>query len=114
MAEEKSIFSKIIAGEIPAKVEFEDDEFIAIRDINPKAPVHILLVPKIQYATLEAVELDNDQFHARILTLARQIAKQAGIGDNYRLIMNVGRQVQEVHHIHLHILGGWKHADFPV
>lgn len=110
---EKSIFSKIIAREIPATIEYEDDEFIAIRDIDPKAPQHVLLIPKTEYTTLESVDFDDDAFHARILKLARKIAKDIGIGDNYKLIMNVGTDIQEVHHIHLHIMGGWDFADMP-
>lgn len=108
---DKSIFSKIIAREIPATIEYEDDTFIAIRDIHPKAPVHILLVPKEQYETLEAVDADDDFFHAQLLQLARKIAQKAGIGDNYRLTLNVGRDVQEVHHVHLHIMGGWPKSE---
>lgn len=110
---DKSVFSKIIAREIPATIEYEDDEFIAIRDINPKAPVHVLLVPKTEYKTLESVDFEDDTFHAKLLKLARMIAKKVGIGDNYKLVMNVGTDIQEVHHIHLHIMGGWQTDSLP-
>lgn len=102
-----SIFTKIIEREIPAEVHYEDDEFIAISDVHPLAPVHILLIPKHPYQTLEEVDAADTQFHARYLQLAREIAAKMGISENYKLMMNVGKQVQQVHHVHLHIMGGW-------
>ncbi len=103
-----SIFTKIIRREIPATIRYEDDEFIAFDDISHRAPVHVLVVPKKPYATLEDVsEMDTD-FHARLLLTARKVAKLLGIGNDYRLTMNVGKTVQAVHHIHIHIRGGWQ------
>jgi histidine triad (HIT) family protein len=102
-----SIFTKIIQGEIPATVIYEDEKFIAINDIHPKAPIHVLLITKEPIETLEAVSLDDDDFYASLLQTARQLATQLGIQDNYKLHLNVGKKVQEVHHFHLHILGGW-------
>ncbi|PIR61805.1 MAG: histidine triad nucleotide-binding protein [Candidatus Pacebacteria bacterium CG_4_10_14_0_8_um_filter_43_12] len=107
MKDKPSLFSKIIAGEIPAIVEYEDDEYIVIRDIHPVAPVHVLIIPKKEIQTLEDVDPEDSQFHARLLQTARKVAKQLGISANYKLLMNVGRRVQAVHHIHLHLLGGW-------
>lgn len=103
----ESIFTKIINREIPASIVYEDDTFIAIKDIHPKAPVHVLLITKQPHETLESVSVDDTQFHAQLLQTARKIAAQLGIQDNYKLHMNVGKGVQQVHHIHLHILGGW-------
>lgn len=102
-----SIFTKIIRREIPATIHYEDDDFIAIDDINPMAPYHILIIPKKPYVTLEDVPTNDDQFHAQILLLARKVAAQLGIADNYKIFMNVGRRVQAVHHVHMHLLGGW-------
>ncbi len=102
-----SIFSRIIDREIPATIQYEDDEFIAINDIKPLAPIHVLLIPKKPYKTLEEVELADEKFHARYLQLAREIAQKLGISENYKIMMNVGEQVQLVHHVHMHILGGW-------
>lgn len=102
-----SIFTKIINREIPATIHYEDEEFIAIDDIHPAAPVHVLIIPKAELATLELVDLADEKFHARLLMTARKVAQQLGIAENYKLMMNVGRQVQQVHHIHLHLLGGW-------
>lgn len=105
---EDSIFTKIIKRELPATIEYEDTEFIAFRDIHPHAPVHVLVVPKAQYTTLEHVDLDDVGFHAKLLMVGRQVAQKLGIGANYRFVMNVGTDVQAVHHLHLHVLGGWK------
>ncbi len=102
-----SIFTKVINRELPATIQYEDEEFIVINDIHPKAPVHVLIIPKKAYQTLEEVEINNDAFHAKLLKLARLMAKQLGITDNYKLFMNVGDQVQDVLHLHLHLMGGW-------
>lgn len=107
----ETIFSKIIRRELPSTIVFEDDEFIAIKNIYPKAPVHILLIPKKDYESLEAVELDNDAFYIKLLKRARLIAKDLKIADNYKLFMNVGKKVQGVQHLHLHIMGGWGKED---
>lgn len=105
---EPSIFTKIINREIPATIVYEDDDFIAFRDIQPKAPVHVLLVPKHPYQTLENVPTKELEFHSKLLLTAREVAKTLGIQENYKLFMNVGHTVQAVHHVHMHILGGWK------
>lgn len=103
-----SIFSKIINREIPSNILFEDQEFIVIRDIHPKAPIHVLIIPKKAYQTLEEVAFDDDIFYAKLLKLARQMAKKFNITDNYKLFMNVGNKVQDVPHLHLHLMGGWE------
>ena len=105
---EESIFTKIINRQIPATIEYEDDEFIAFRDIHPRAPIHVLLVPKKPYTTLEAVDIEDAGFHARLLQTVRRLAKKLAISDNYKLIMNVGDKMQLVPHVHLHLLGGWE------
>lgn len=102
-----SIFTKIIKREIPAKIRFEDDDFIVIDDLYPKAPVHVLIIPKQPYASLEAVPIEDAQFTHRLFSTARKVASQLGISDNYKLFMNVGEKVQAVHHLHLHLMGGY-------
>ncbi len=102
-----SIFTQIINREIPSTIEYEDQEFIVIRDISPKAPIHVLVIPKKEIATLEDIELEDTGFHSRLLLTARKVAKKLGIEQNYKLVMNVGLKMQVVHHIHLHLLGGW-------
>lgn len=108
---EQSIFTKIINREIPANIIYEDDLFIAFNDITPKAPVHVLLVTKEPYPTLEDADINDDNLHAKLLQTARKVARTLGIEKNYKLMMNVGRDVQLVHHVHLHILGGWKNKN---
>lgn len=102
-----SIFTKIINREIPSTIRYEDDSFIAIDDIAPAAPIHVLIIPKQPFKTLEDVSTENNSLHAGLLLTARKVAKQLGISENYKLFMNVGKVVQAVHHIHLHLLGGW-------
>ena len=106
-----SIFTQIINREIPATIEYEDEEFIVFRDIHPAAPVHVLVVPKHDYHTLEAVDQGDVSFHARLLQTARKVAKMLGIEENYKLVMNVGEQMQAVPHLHLHVLGGWSQKE---
>ncbi|MEX0895995.1 MAG: HIT domain-containing protein [Patescibacteria group bacterium] len=103
-----SIFAKIIRREIPASIQYEDDTFIVIDDIEPMAPVHVLIIPKEPHVTLEDVSVDDKDFHAQILLIARKVAAQLKISDNYKVFMNVGRRVQAVHHVHMHLLGGWE------
>ena len=104
---EKTVFEKIRDREIPAQFEYEDEQVMAFRDAHPQAPVHVLIVPKIAYVTLEDIP-PEDNIQLKLILVARQVAAKLGIAKNYRLLMNVGRQVQEVPHVHLHLLGGWR------
>ncbi len=101
------IFCKIINHEIPSKIEYEDEHFIVIHDIKPMAPVHVLIITKKPYETLESVSLDDHELHAGLLLTARKVAKQLGISDNYKIMMNIGKKVQLIHHVHMHLIGGW-------
>ncbi|AKM81588.1 MAG: CBN-HINT-1 protein [Candidatus Pacebacteria bacterium GW2011_GWF2_38_9] len=107
----ETIFSKIIKREIPSTIRFEDEDFIVINDIYPKAPVHVLIIPKKAYESLEAVDLNDDIFYAKLLKKARQVAKELGISDNYKIFMNIGKDVQDIQHLHLHLMGGWKNKE---
>ena len=102
-----SIFTKIINRELPANIRYEDDDFIAFDDIYPSAPIHILVVPKREYETLESIDEADEKAHAKLLIVGRKVAKLMGIGENYRMAINVGKDVQAVLHVHLHVLGGW-------
>ena len=102
-----TIFTKIIKREIPAKIHYEDDDFIVFDDIHPKAPVHVLVVTKIPYFSLEAIPIEDQLIYGKLLYIARKVATQLNISANYKLAMNVGEQVQAIPHLHLHILGGW-------
>ncbi|MBE5252987.1 purine nucleoside phosphoramidase [Mixta mediterraneensis] len=107
MAEE-TIFSKIIRREIPADVVYQDDLVTAFRDISPKAPTHILIVPNVFIPTANDVIEAHEQALGRMFTAAAKIARAEGIDENgYRLIVNCNQHGgQEVYHIHMHLLGG--------
>ena len=102
------IFCKIIKKEIPAKVVFEDDQIIAFEDINPQAPIHILLIPKNHYASLNEIPDAEKDILSHILLKARQISREKGIDQRgYRIVLNTAKDSgQEVFHIHFHLLGG--------
>jgi histidine triad (HIT) family protein len=103
-----SIFMKIIRREIPATIEFEDDDVIAIQDINPIAPIHILIIPKKLIPTANDLTPEDAPLLCKMYLVAKQIATTKGIVERgYRLIMNVGKEGgQTVFHIHLHLIGG--------
>lgn len=102
-----TLFSKIIAREIPAEIVHEDDLCLAFRDIAPQAPVHILVVPKKPIAKLAEVGIDDRELLGHLLLTASDIAKAEGLADAFRLIVNNGADAgQTVFHLHVHILGG--------
>ena len=103
-----TIFSKIIAKEIPADIVYEDDMVLAFRDIAPQAPVHILIIPKKEIPTANDVEAIDEAVLGRLFTTAAKIARDEGIAkQGYRLIVNCNEDGgQEVFHLHMHILGG--------
>ncbi|ANS85117.1 purine nucleoside phosphoramidase [Vibrio scophthalmi] len=107
MAEE-TIFSKIIRKEIPADVVYQDELVTAFRDINPRAPKHILIVPNKLIPTVNDIESDDEMAMGRMFTVAKKLAKEEGIDqDGYRLIVNCNSHGgQEVYHIHMHLVGG--------
>ena len=107
MAEE-TIFSKIIRKEIPADILYQDDLVTAFRDINPRAPSHILIIPNKLIPTVNDVAKEDELALGRMFTVAKKIAEQEGIAaDGYRLIVNTNAfGGQEVYHIHMHLLGG--------
>lgn len=101
------LFCKIISGEIPSTKVYENEWVYAFRDINPQAPVHVLIVPKEHIASADAVTDENSALIARIFEAIPQIAKAEGLANGYRLITNIGNDgCQSVKHLHVHILGG--------
>lgn len=108
------LFLKIIEREIPADIVFENDEILAFRDINPQAPVHILIIPKRRVATLNELEDDDAELIGRLVLTARKLAADEGLAeDGYRLVLNCNENGgQSVYHIHLHLLGG-RRMDWP-
>jgi histidine triad (HIT) family protein len=102
------LFCRIIAGEIPSTRVYEDDQLIAFNDINPQAPMHVLLVPKQHIATLNELEGDHDAVVGSMIRRAAAIAKERGFAESgYRTVFNCNAAAgQAVFHIHLHVLGG--------
>jgi len=103
------IFCKIIAGEIPSKKLYEDDDVLAFWDISPQAPVHFLVIPKKHIPRPVDVTDKDDRLTGKLLRIGAQIAKENGVEDDYRVIFNNGESAgQVVFHLHMHILGGKK------
>ena len=104
------IFCKIVSGEIPAQIVYENENIIAFNDINPAAPEHILIVPKKHIADIDQISSEDKDFTAAMFEAARETAKIKNLSaDGYRLIINNGSAAgQEVPHLHMHILGGKK------
>lgn len=102
------IFCKIVKKEIPADVVLEDDTIIVFKDIRPKAPVHLLIIPKRHIGPINELGLERGAIIGRLVLRAKEAAKKAGVSKNgYRLIFNVGKDAgMEVDHLHLHLLGG--------
>lgn len=102
-----TIFSKIINREIPADIVYEDDLCLAFKDVNPQAPVHIIVIPKKPIPKLIDATDDDQALIGHLILLASRIAEQQGISDAFRLVINNGTgSGQTVFHLHIHILGG--------
>jgi histidine triad (HIT) family protein len=102
------LFCKIIAGEIPSTAVYSDDTTYAFRDINPQAPVHVLVVPRRHIARISDASPDDEVMLGQLLFVAAEIARQEGISDaGYRLVVNCGENGQQaVDHLHVHVVGG--------
>lgn len=102
------IFCKIVKGEIPSNKVYEDDELLAFRDINPVAPVHILVIPKKHFDSVLDLEQEDERLVGKIYSIINKIAKEEGIDKTgFRVVVNCGRDGgQEVKHLHFHIIGG--------
>lgn len=106
------LFCKIAAGEIPSTCVYQDEMIYAFRDINPQAPVHILVIPREHIPSVDGVNASNSAAVAHIFEVIPQIAKQEGLQGGYRVVSNCGDHAcQSVHHLHFHILGGRQMAD---
>lgn len=103
-----TIFSKIIAREIPARIAYEDDLCLAFHDVNPQAPVHILIIPKKEIARVSVATAADEPLLGHLIQVAQTVARQEGLHDTgFRLVINNGRDGGEtVPHLHLHLLGG--------
>ncbi len=106
-----TLFTRILLGEIPAEIVYQDDHCFAIRDINPQAPVHVLIIPRTEIPGI--AELPETGDHQHLLNAAKLIAESEGLTEGYRLVINQGEQAgQTVPHLHLHLLGG-RPFDWP-
>ena len=102
-----TIFSRIIRGEIPARIAHDDDLCLAFHDVAPQAPVHVLVIPKQPVALLAAVAESDTALLGHLLVVASTLARSLGLADGYRLVVNCGRDGgQTVDHLHVHLLGG--------
>ncbi len=107
MSEQDCIFCKIIAGQLEARIFYEDDDLVAFWDINPQAPKHFLVVPRRHLVNASELTPDDDVLVGKMLRIAAQLAEKQGIGDGYRFVLNNGEPAgQAVFHIHLHTMGG--------
>ena len=110
------IFCKIVAGQIPSRKVYEDDDIFAFHDINPWAPVHFLVIPKLHIPSMAQISAEHERLLGRMMTLAPRLALEQGCNPypagGFRVIANTGDEGgQEVHHLHLHVIGGprpWK------
>ena len=101
------IFCKIVAGEIPSTKVYEDETILAFRDINPMAPTHILVIPKVHIPSVDGINEENAPVVAHIFTVIPGIAAAEGLTNGYRVVSNCGPDAgQTVNHLHFHILGG--------
>ncbi len=101
------LFCKISSGAIPADVVLESDSAIAFRDIDPKAPTHVLVIPKSHYTDVTDLMVHNAPLASELLTLATKVAEHQGLAKGYRIVTNNGEDAgQSVAHVHFHVLGG--------
>jgi histidine triad (HIT) family protein len=101
------LFCKISSGVIPADIVVENDFVLAFRDIDPKAPTHVLVIPKSHFADVNELTASNPNLAGELLALASEVARLEGLGSGYRIVTNIGQDAgQSVAHVHFHVLGG--------
>lgn len=101
------IFCKIAAGEIPSRKAYEDDQVVAFYDLDPQAPVHVLIIPKAHIQSVAAITPENSAVVAHIFEVAAKLAAELGLCDGFRVVSNTGAAAgQSVPHLHFHLLGG--------
>lgn len=103
-----TVFSQIVKGELPADIVYQDERVTCFRDINPAAPVHVLIVPNKEIATVNDLQEEDEALAGHMLLVAKEIAQREGVAESgYRLIVNCNREGgQEVYHLHMHLIGG--------
>jgi histidine triad (HIT) family protein len=110
---ERCIFCRIVAGEVPGDIVYQDEDFMAFRDISPQAPTHLLIIPKTHIISLAQLAEEQQELAGRLVILAKKLAEKEGIADRgYRLVINCGPEGgQLVPHLHLHLIGGRRLGD---
>jgi histidine triad (HIT) family protein len=108
MSSETCIFCRIVKGEIPANIAYQDEHTLAFHDIDPRAPVHVLIIPRLHVSAVNKLTEDDTAVMGRLFQVARQLARELGVADSgYRMVVNNGADAgQSVDHIHMHVLGG--------
>ena len=102
------IFCQIVARELPADITFEDEDLVVFKDINPAAPVHLLIVPKKHFDSLDSLDEKTANIGTKMFLAARRMAEAQGIQSGYRVMINCGREAgQVIRHLHMHLMGGW-------
>jgi histidine triad (HIT) family protein len=107
------IFCRIVAGEVPSDIVYQDEDFLAFRDISPQAPTHVLIIPKTHITSLDQLTEEQQELTGRLIIIAKKLAEKEGIAKRgYRLVINCGPEGgQLVPHLHLHLIGGRKLGD---
>lgn len=101
------LFCKIIAGQIPSRKAFEDEHLLAFHDINPWAPVHVLIIPKLHIATMADISEEHADLLGRMSVLAPRLMRELGVTNGFRTVINTGPDGgQEIYHLHMHVMGG--------
>jgi histidine triad (HIT) family protein len=101
------LFCRVVSGDVPADVVSESERFVAFRDVSPQAPVHVLVIPREHHADVTAFAGADPGLAGELLAVAAQVARELGVGDAFRLVLNTGAQAgQSVFHVHAHVLGG--------
>lgn len=113
MAQQKTIFQRIIDREVPAKIVHEDERCLAFQDVNPQAPVHVLIIPKKPIVSLAHLSVADAELVGHLFVTASELAVQLGLSNGYRTVVNCGADGgQTVDHLHVHLLGG-RHLTWP-
>lgn len=103
----KTIFKKIIDGELPAKIVYDDEHCLAFQDVNPQAPTHFLVIPRKEIPSLADASKEDQELLGHLLLVADKVARQEGLAEGYRTVINIGENGgQTVPHLHIHVLGG--------
>ncbi len=102
------IFCQILARELPGEIVYEDEFLAVIKDISPEAPVHLLIIPKRHFDSVNSLDEETSQIGGKMLLAAKKMAEAQGIQSGYKILINTGRDVgQDIRHLHMHLMGGW-------